>query len=61
MPIVASGGVKDADDIRKQPCRPGSNERSPAGAGRAARAGVIVGRSLYEGTLMLEEALAAAR
>jgi phosphoribosylformimino-5-aminoimidazole carboxamide ribotide isomerase len=46
-PVIASGGVKDADDIRKL---------KPIGV-----AGVIVGRSLYEGTLTLKDALAAAR
>lgn len=46
-PVVASGGVKDIDDIRRL---------NPIGV-----AGVIVGRSLYEGTLTLKDALAAAR
>jgi phosphoribosylformimino-5-aminoimidazole carboxamide ribotide isomerase len=46
-PVIASGGVKDVNDIR---CL------IPAGV-----AGVIVGRSLYEGTLNLRDALAAAR
>jgi len=46
-PVVASGGVREADDIRRL---------KPIGV-----AGVIVGRSLYEGTLDLKEALAAAR
>jgi len=46
-PVVASGGVKEADDIRKL---------KPIGV-----AGVIVGRSLYEGTLTLKDALAAAK
>jgi len=46
-PVVASGGVKDADDIRKL---------KPIGV-----AAVIVGRSLYEGTLTLPDALAAAK
>jgi phosphoribosylformimino-5-aminoimidazole carboxamide ribotide isomerase len=46
-PVIASGGVKEADDIRKLvPIRV---------------AGVIVGRSLYEGTLNLKDAIAAAR
>ena len=44
-PVVASGGVKEAGDISKL---------KPIGV-----AGVIVGRSLYEGTLTLKEALAA--
>ncbi len=46
-PVVASGGVREADDIRKL---------KPVGV-----AGVIVGRSLYEGTLTLKDALIAAR
>jgi len=46
-PVIASGGVKEADDIRKL---------KPIGV-----AGVIVGRSLYEGTLTLKDALAAAK
>jgi len=45
-PVTASGGVKEADDIRTL---------KPIGV-----AGVIVGRSLYEGTLTLKDALAAA-
>lgn len=46
-PVIASGGVREVGDIRK--LRP------------LDVAGVIVGRSLYEGTLDLKEALAAAR
>jgi phosphoribosylformimino-5-aminoimidazole carboxamide ribotide isomerase len=46
-PVVASGGVKEVEDIRKL---------NPIGV-----AGVIVGRSLYEGTLTLTEAIAAAK
>ncbi len=46
-PVIASGGVKEATDIEKlKPIRV---------------AGVIVGRSLYEGTLNLKDAIAAAR
>jgi hypothetical protein len=45
-PTVASGGVKEARDIGKL---------KPIGVG-----GVIVGRSLYEGTLTLPDALATA-
>jgi phosphoribosylformimino-5-aminoimidazole carboxamide ribotide isomerase len=45
-PVIASGGVKEVDDIRRL---------APIGV-----AGVIVGRSLYEGTLNLKDALAAA-
>ncbi len=46
-PVIASGGVKEVEDIRRL---------APLGV-----AGVIVGRSLYEGTLTLKDALAAAR
>ena len=46
-PVIASGGVKDAQDIRNL---------KPIGV-----AGVIVGRSLYEGTITLPDALAAAQ
>lgn len=46
-PVIASGGVKEVEDIRK--LRP------------INVAGVIVGRSLYEGTLRLPEAIAAAK
>ena len=45
-PIIASGGVKEVGDIHK--LRP------------INVAGVVVGRSLYEGTLTLKDALAAA-
>jgi len=45
-PVIASGGVREAADIRKL---------KPIGV-----AAVIVGRSLYEGTLTLPDALAAA-
>ncbi len=44
-PVIASGGVKEVNDIRRL---------VPTGV-----AGVIVGRSLYEGTLTLKDALAA--
>jgi len=44
-PVIASGGVKELNDIRRL---------IPIGV-----AGVIVGRSLYEGTLTLKDALAA--
>jgi phosphoribosylformimino-5-aminoimidazole carboxamide ribotide isomerase len=46
-PVIASGGVKEVEDIRKL---------KPIGV-----AGVIAGRSLYEGTLTLKDALAAAQ
>jgi len=45
-PVIASGGVKEVADIHKL---------NPIGV-----AGVIVGRSLYEGTLTLTDALEAA-
>ena len=45
-PVIASGGVKEVGDIHKL---------RPIGV-----AGVVVGRSLYEGTLTLTNALAAA-
>jgi phosphoribosylformimino-5-aminoimidazole carboxamide ribotide isomerase len=44
-PVIASGGVKEVEDIRRL---------APVGV-----AAVIVGRSLYEGTLTLRDALAA--
>jgi phosphoribosylformimino-5-aminoimidazole carboxamide ribotide isomerase len=43
--VIVSGGVVSADDIRA--------------AGLSGFAGVIVGRALYEGKLLLSEALAA--
>ena len=46
VPVIASGGVKELDDIKKL---------APIGI-----EGVIVGRSLYEGTLDLAEAIEAA-
>jgi len=46
LPVIASGGVSVVEDIRRLAAVP-------------VIAGVIVGRSLYEGTLTLKEALAA--
>jgi len=46
MPIVASGGVNTIEDIKKLA------EFSPEA--------VIIGRSLYEGTLKLSDAIKAA-
>jgi phosphoribosylformimino-5-aminoimidazole carboxamide ribotide isomerase len=46
MPIIASGGVRELGDIKKL-----------AELGAEA---VIIGRSLYEGTLKLSEAINAA-
>jgi phosphoribosylformimino-5-aminoimidazole carboxamide ribotide isomerase len=47
LPIIASGGVTLPDDIRQLVA--------------AGVAGCIVGRTLYEGRMTLEAALAAAR
>ena len=46
IPVIASGGISSIDDIKKV-----------AGLGAAA---AIIGRSLYEGTLKLSEAIRAA-
>lgn len=46
MPVIASGGVKEAADVTRL---------KPTGV-----IGVVVGRSLYEGTLTLKEAIKAA-
>lgn len=46
LPVVASGGVTTADDVRR--------------LAAAGMSGCIIGRALYEGTLTLPEALAAA-
>ena len=46
LPVIASGGVSNAEDVRQ--------------AARVGAAGCIVGRALYEGTLTLDDALAAA-
>lgn len=52
-PVIASGGVAGMDDIRRlaaaEAAAPGSIE------------GVIAGRAIYEGTLPLEEAIAACK
>ena len=52
-PVIASGGVAGIDDIRRlaqaEAAAPGSIE------------GVIAGRAIYEGTLSLEEAIAACK
>jgi len=47
IPVVASGGVNTVEDIKKL------TEFSPEAA--------IIGRSLYEGTLKLTEAIKAAK
>ena len=44
-PVIASGGVTTADDVRR--------------LAQAGLAGCIIGRALYEGTLTIQEALAA--
>jgi phosphoribosylformimino-5-aminoimidazole carboxamide ribotide isomerase len=49
VPVIASGGVSSADDIRALRARPG---RPIAGA--------IIGRALYEGALSPRDALSAA-
>jgi phosphoribosylformimino-5-aminoimidazole carboxamide ribotide isomerase len=46
VPVIASGGVTTAEDVER--------------LARTGVAGCIIGRSLYEGTLTLAEALAAA-
>lgn len=46
LPVVASGGVTTLDDVRRLK--------------RAGLAGAIIGRALYEGTIDLAEAIAAA-
>ncbi|MCL4194003.1 MAG: 1-(5-phosphoribosyl)-5-((5-phosphoribosylamino)methylideneamino)imidazole-4-carboxamide isomerase, partial [Thermoguttaceae bacterium] len=46
VPVVASGGVSRRDDVVR--------------LAEAGLAGCIIGRALYEGTLALPEALAAA-
>lgn len=49
FPVVASGGISTLDDIRRL-----------AAAGDGVIEGAITGRALYEGSLALEDALAAA-
>ena len=48
VPVIASGGVSSIEDVRKL-------------AEMGVIAGAIIGRSLYEGTIDLAEAIAAAR
>lgn len=50
FPVVASGGIATVDDVR-----------ALAAAGEDVVEGAITGRAIYEGSLSLEEALAAAR
>jgi phosphoribosylformimino-5-aminoimidazole carboxamide ribotide isomerase len=45
-PVIASGGVTTVDDVRR--------------LARAGMAGCIIGRALYEGTITIRDALAAA-
>jgi len=47
LPVIASGGVATADDVRK--------------LARAGMAGCIIGRALYEGQLSLRDALEASK
>lgn len=47
IPIIASGGVTDLDDVRR--------------LRQLNLAGVVIGRAIYEGTLKLEDALGAAK
>ena len=47
MPVIASGGVTSPDDVRA--------------LAQVGMAGCIVGRSLYEGRISMQQALAAAR
>lgn len=53
IPVIASGGVTDLDDIVRL-------KRAAADCGGAGIIGVIAGRALYEGTLDLGQAQAAA-
>lgn len=46
IPVIASGGVTNADDVRR--------------LAQAGMDGCIIGRALYEGSLTLDQALAAA-
>jgi phosphoribosylformimino-5-aminoimidazole carboxamide ribotide isomerase len=46
VPVIASGGVTKADDVRQ--------------LAQLGLSGCIIGRALYEGTLTLADALAAA-
>ena len=48
LPLIASGGVGDLDDLRRLAC---------LRVGRRSLTGAIVGRAIYEKTLALEEAL----
>lgn len=47
VPVIASGGVTNVEDVRQ--------------LARMAMAGCIIGRALYEGTLTIADAVAAAR
>jgi len=47
LPVIASGGVTTTEDVKRLK--------------EAGVAGAIIGRALYEGTITLEAALAAAR
>lgn len=58
LPVIASGGVGDLDDLRRL-ANLRVRGRSAAGTATGERAleGAIVGRAVYEGTLDLPEAL----
>ncbi|MCA9076412.1 MAG: 1-(5-phosphoribosyl)-5-[(5-phosphoribosylamino)methylideneamino]imidazole-4-carboxamide isomerase [Planctomycetaceae bacterium] len=51
LPVIASGGVTTVDDVQKLAKR---------AAGQPNLVGAIVGRTLYEGTMTIAEAIAAA-
>ena len=50
VPVIASGGVGDVDDLRRLAALEGNGRRL---------AGVITGRAVYEGRFTVEEAIAA--
>jgi phosphoribosylformimino-5-aminoimidazole carboxamide ribonucleotide (ProFAR) isomerase len=56
LPVVASGGVGDLDDLR---ALAGLSVVRGAGGPPRTLAGVIVGKALVEGRFSLEEAVAA--
>lgn len=47
MPVIASGGVTTLEDVKN--------------VKKIGAAGAIIGRSLYEGTINLKDAIAAAK
>ncbi len=52
LPVIASGGVTTAEDVRRLAARAASQPKL---------VGAIVGRALYEGTLSVADAIAASR